>query len=414
MPSISQLIPESSAALLLLLDLVLLALFIALVRWGTRWVFRRLTNRYQLLIEENRLHAVRSTAGRQLLVAAVLLLRTVATLLVAVGVTVAVTYALAQFAWTERFAQMISEYVLAQAHAMGAAIWAYLPNLAVIALVVFLIWQGILLLRSLADALARRAIRVQGFHADWAKPTFDVVAVLLVFFGLVVIFPYLPGGDTPALRGVSIFIGVLVSLGSGSAMGNIVAGLIITYMRPYQVGDRVQIGTANGDVLEKSLLVTRLRTIKNEEIIVPNSTVLGAQVLNYSSQARQHRLILYTTITIGYDTPWQRVHELLIAAALATPNVCPNPRPFVLQTSLNDYHVSYQINAYTEAPQLMQDTYSALHANIQDQFRHAQLEILSPAYLAMRDGSASTALAKDPANAAPPTTGIWPGGLRQG
>lgn len=270
------------------------------------------------------------------------------------------------------------------------AVLDYLPNLFVLLLVCVFTYGLIRLSRSAARAIDEGHLHLAGFHREWAQPTYALLRVLLILFALVVAFPYLPGGESPALKGASLFIGVLVSLGSGSAMGNVISGVILTYMRPFRVGDRVRISDAVGDVLEKSLLVTRIRTIKNVEIIVPNSSILGSQIINYSLEAEDRGLILHTTITIGYDTPWPRVHECLVEAALATPGVLSDPRPFVLQTALNDFHISYEINAYTREPNRMAEILSALHTNIQDSFRRGGLEIMSPTYLSLRDGNRST------------------------
>ncbi|HET9869504.1 MAG TPA: mechanosensitive ion channel family protein, partial [bacterium] len=187
-----------------------------------------------------------------------------------------------------------------------------------------------------------------------------------------------------------VFLGVLLSLGSGSAVANSVAGIILTYMRPFQVGDRVMIGDTMGDVAEKNLLVTRIQTIKNEVVTIPNSMVLGNHMINYSSPATRQGLILHTAVTIGYDVPWRKVHELLTAAALSTPDLLAEPKPFVLQTSLGDYSVAYELNAYTDRPHRMAGIYSDLHQAIQDQFNQAGIEILSPQYAALRDGNRST------------------------
>ncbi len=266
----------------------------------------------------------------------------------------------------------------------------YLPNLLVLVLVALSTYGLIRIAHTLAHAIDSGTVVFRSFHREWAMPTYDLVKVLLLLFAMVVAFPYLPGGESPALKGASIFIGVLVSLGSGSAMGNVVSGVILTYMRPFRVGDRVQIADTTGDVVEKSLLVTRIRTIKNVEVIVPNSAVLGAHILNYSSQAQQHGLILNTTVTLGYDAPWRTVESLLIAAALRTPGIVAEPAPFVLQTSLNDSHISYQLNAHTRDANRMAELYSSLHRNIQDQFNEGGVEIMSPMYLSVRDGNTIT------------------------
>jgi len=207
---------------------------------------------------------------------------------------------------------------------------------------------------------------------------------------VIVAFPYLPGSESPAFKGISVFLGVLLSLGSTSAVAHGVAGTILTYMRAFQVGDFVRIGTDVGEVSEKTLLVTRVRTQKNEVITIPNGTVLGGVVVNYSAEARKRGVIFHTLVTIGYNAPWRQVHELLISAALATEDILHEPSPFVLQTALNDFYVSYELNAFTDRPTNMQNIYSILHQNIQDRFNEAGVEINSPHYASLRDGNETT------------------------
>lgn len=208
---------------------------------------------------------------------------------------------------------------------------------------------------------------------------------------------------------MSIFLGVLISIGSGSSVGNVLAGITLTYMRPYRVGDRVQFGDTIGDVLEKSLLVTRLRTIKNVEVVIPNSTILGGMIQNFSAMARNRGLILHTTATIGYDVPWRQVHELLIRAAQNTEGILLEPVPFVLQTALNDFNISYQLNAFTDRPNEFEFIYSRLHQNIQDSFNKAGVEIMSPNYLALRDGNTVTTPEADrPPHYQPPSFRVNP------
>ncbi|MBK6967285.1 MAG: mechanosensitive ion channel family protein [Bacteroidales bacterium] len=209
---------------------------------------------------------------------------------------------------------------------------------------------------------------------------------------MVLIFPYLPGSGSPAFQGISVFIGVLFSLGSSSAIANMVAGMVITYMRPFKIGDRVKIGEITGDVMEKNMLVTRIRTVKNEDVTVPNSTVLLNSTTNYSTNASTGNsgLIIHTTVTIGYDAPWKEVHKTLIDAALLTDLILKNPQPFVLQTSLDDFYVSYQLNAYTKEANRQAMVYSDLHQNIQDCFNEAGIEIMSPHYRAQREGNMTT------------------------
>jgi small-conductance mechanosensitive channel len=209
---------------------------------------------------------------------------------------------------------------------------------------------------------------------------------------MVLIFPYLPGSGSPAFQGISVFIGILFSLGSSSAIANMVAGMVITYMRPFRIGDRVKIGDITGDIVEKTTLVTRIRTVKNEDVTVPNSAVLSSSTINYSTHASapEYGLIIHTTVTIGYDVPWKEVHQALIEAALRSELILKNPMPFVLQTSLDDFYVSYQVNGYTKEANNLASIYSQLHQNIQDCFNEVGIEIMSPHYRSLRDGNMTT------------------------
>ncbi len=270
------------------------------------------------------------------------------------------------------------------------AVWDYLPNLFTISVIVLVMRYVIRLVKYIFHEIELEKLRISGFHSDWAMPTYSIVKFLLYAFMFVLIFPYLPGSDSNIFKGVSVFIGVLFSLGSSSAIANMVAGLVITYMRPFKIGDRIKIGDVFGDVEEKTLLVTRIKTPKNELITVPNSAVLSGNTINYSSEVSNTGLILHTTVTIGYDVPWKAMHQALIDAALRTEHILQDPKPFVLQTSLEDFYVSYQINAYTREVKKQAVTYSNLHQNIQDVCNERGIEILSPHYRAARDGNMTT------------------------
>src|SRR5262249_7356497 len=230
-------------------------------------------------------------------------------------------------------------------------------------------------------------LRLHGFYPDWGTPTAKLVRLLILAVTAVVVFPYLPGSNSPAFRGISVFLGVLLSLGSTSAVSHGVAGTILTYMRSFSVGDFVRIGDTVGEVVERNLLVTRICTQKQEIVTIPNGSVLGGIVTNYSNEARKNGVIFYTRVSIGYNTPWRKVHELLINAALSTEDILPSPRPFVLESSLDDFYVSYELNAFTANPHNRQAIYSQLHQNIQDHFNAAGIEINSPHYTSLRDGN---------------------------
>ena len=294
------------------------------------------------------------------------------------------------FPWTAPLSRRIVGYVLSPLHAVWLGFTGYLPKVFFILVIVLVTRYLLSLIRLVFQAVKTGALAVEGFHSDWADPTYNIVRFLVLAFAAVVMFPYLPGAGSDAFKGVSLFVGVLFSLGSSGAVGNIVAGVVLTYTRAFQIGDRVRIGETMGDVVERTLLVTRIRTIKNEDITIPNGSVLSSQVINYTSQAASRGLILNTTVTIGYDAPWRQVHELLTGAAKACEGILEDPAPFVFQTSLDDFYVSYQLNAYTDKPAIMARTYSELHQQIQDKFNQAGVEIMSPHYRAARDGNQTT------------------------
>ncbi len=294
------------------------------------------------------------------------------------------------FEFTRTWADTLFGYILEPLKTVFFSFIGFIPNLFFIVVIIFINRYVIKLARLFFDEVARGNISLPGFHRDWADPTFKIVRSLIIVFTLIVVFPYLPGSESEAFKGISIFLGILFSLGSTSVVANVVAGTILTYMYAFKIGDRVKIGDTTGDVIEKTLLVTRIKTIKNIVITIPNSIVMGSHIINYSTSAEKEGLILNTTVTLGYDVPWRKVHETLAAAALATGNIMKEPAPFVLQTSLDDFYVSYELNCYTDAPGAMARTYSELHQNIQDRCNEAKIEILSPHYAAARDGNATT------------------------
>ena len=303
-----------------------------------------------------------------------------------------ISLVLSFFPWTKQISSRLISYFLAAIYKSWLAFADYLPNIFALALIFFITHYSLKFIRYIFTELGNGNISVPGFYNDWAEPTYKLVFLIIVALALVLAFPYLPGFGSPAFQGISVFLGVLFSLGSTAVITNVVAGTILIYTRAFQIGDRIKIGDAIGDIVEKTLLVTRIRTIKNVIITIPNGTVLTSQIINYSSlsQDPNYYLILNTTITLGYDVPWRKVHQVLIDAAIATNNILAEPVPFVFQTSLDDFYVSYELNAYTNKPILMASIYSELHQNIQDKCNEAEIEILSPHYSAVRDGNQTT------------------------
>lgn len=297
------------------------------------------------------------------------------------------TYVLGLFPWTRAVSYAMLGYVVTPVRTVARAFVGYLPNFLFVIFIALIIRGAIRLVKLFFGQVEEGKIVFRNFPAEWADPTYKIVRLLLIAFGLIVAFPYLPASDSAAFTGVSVFAGVLFSLSSSSAISNAIAGVVLTYTGAFRIGDRVKLGDAFGDIIETSMLATRVRTIKNEDITIPNSLVLGGAMTNYTRQAKDLGLILHTSVTIGYDAPWRQIHGLLIDAALATPNILETPRPFVWQTSLNDFYVTYEINAYTANARDMIETYAVLHANIQDKFFAAGVEIMSPHYTSIRDGN---------------------------
>lgn len=308
-------------------------------------------------------------------------------IILAVYFTLPVLFSL--FPKTKDYADVLIGWVLTPAGKAFSGIVDYLPNLFTIIVIYFIFHYAIKGAKYFVDEIQKGNIDIGGFYPDWALPTFNIVKFLLYAFMFVLMFPYFPGSGSPAFQGVSVFIGVLFSLGSSNAIANMVAGLVITYMRPFKIGDRVKIGDVTGDVIEKSMLVTRIRTIKNEDVTVPNANVLSSSTINYTTNTKPDGpgLIVHTTVTIGYDVPWKNMHKALLDAALRTDMIQKEPPPFVLQTSLDDFYVSYQINAYTKESGKQSLIYSQLHQNIQDCCNEAGIEIMSPHYRSQRDGN---------------------------
>jgi small-conductance mechanosensitive channel len=292
--------------------------------------------------------------------------------------------------WT----RWIPQAIIQQAADFSVVIWGafvdLVPNLLSLFLIAFITHYALKFLRFFSNGIKSGKIKISGLHPELIEPTYQLLRFFVVAFALVAAYPYIPGSDSPVFRGLSIFIGFLLSLGATSLVSNIISGIVLTYTRGLRIGDRVQIGDAVGDVVERNLLVTRVRTIKNVVITIPNGKVLNNDIINYSAATTNQGLILNTAVTIGYDVPWRQVHQLLIDAALATPSILKEPKPFVLQTSLDDYYVSYELNAFTKDPSWMAKIYSALHQNIQDKFRQAKVEIMSPSYAAFRNGNQTT------------------------
>ncbi|HIK30728.1 MAG TPA: mechanosensitive ion channel family protein [Oscillatoriales cyanobacterium M59_W2019_021] len=296
------------------------------------------------------------------------------------------------FPWTRPVSNLFWKYLRSAANLAWGEFVKYLPNLFSVALVIIVTSYILRFIKPIFDGLAKGTISLPGFYPDWATPTYRILEIGIIALAAVIIFPYLPGFGSPAFQSVSVFLGVIFSLGSSAALANAVAGIILIYTRAFQIGDRVKVGDTLGDIEEKLLLVTRIRTSYNVIVTIPNASLLSSNIINYSATIRDTGipLILSVSVTLSYQIPWRQVHQILIEAALATPNVLDDPPPFVHQTNLGNSWVTYELKVHTDRPNGMAGLYSGLYQNIQDKFSEAGIEIVAPQYSAVRDGNAST------------------------
>jgi small-conductance mechanosensitive channel len=287
-------------------------------------------------------------------------IKVVLTILLIIGY---VNFVLGIFPLTKPIAKEIFSLVIEPLGVIGGSILASLPNIK-------LFFKG----------LSQATIVLANFDADWSWPTYKIVRFLVIVFAIVIAYPYIPGSESDAFKGISVLLGIMFSIGSSSFISNIVAGYSLTYRRAFKLGDWIKIENDFGEVIDIKPFVTRIRSVKNEEVIIPNSNLINSQVINYSSLSKKRGLILHTTVGIGYETPWRLVEEMLKAAADRTEGFLKEPPPYVLQKSLGDFAVVYEINAFCNDPSLIMKIYTALHQNILDIFNENNIQIMTPAY----------------------------------
>ncbi|MFM7447229.1 MAG: mechanosensitive ion channel family protein [Leptolyngbyaceae cyanobacterium] len=303
-----------------------------------------------------------------------------------------VSFVFGLFPPTRQVSQQIFSHTWGAIEGIWQSFLNYLPNLIRLILIIVLTRFFLRFLKLTFTNLRRRRVRIRGFYPEWAIPTYQLLSFLVIALAIAIAFPYLPGANSPAFQGVSLVFGALLSLGATGAISNIVAGFVLVYTRAFLVGDLIQVGDIIGNVEAKQMLAIRVRTLENILVTIPNSSLLNSNITNYSGFLRDKKtpIIAHTTVTLGYDVPWRQVHETLTSAALATPHILHEPAPYVLQTALNDFYVSYQLRAFTKHPARILVIYSELHQNIQDKCNTAGIEICSPHYGAVRDGNQTT------------------------
>jgi small-conductance mechanosensitive channel len=363
----------------LIATVVLAASVLALLwfwRWMDRFVMRRLAKR----IHSVEIKSFEVMRAEQIATGLRNLLTLIRTTVILAFVLVYAGFVLAQWPWTRGASRNMVDFAIGPLEVIARGIVVNIPSFVFLVVLFFVIRVLLRLVRLFFDAVGRGTVTLAGFESDWAQPTYKMVRLAIVAFGLIVAYPYIPGSESDAFRGITVFIGIVFSLGSSTAIANMIAGYMMTYRRAFKVGDRVQIGDAVGEVVETRLQVTHLRSFKNEELVIPNSQILGSQVMNYSSLARTRGLILHTEVGIGYETPWRQVEAMLLEAADRTTGLGKEPKPFILEKKLGDFAVTYELNAYCHNVPAMMQLYSELHRNILDVFNEYGVQIMTPAY----------------------------------
>jgi small-conductance mechanosensitive channel len=290
------------------------------------------------------------------------------------------SFVIGMYPWTRPFAGSLLAIFFDPLLTMGAGLLGAVPGLVFVAILAIVTSYLLKLTRLYFAGIERGSITLRSFEREWALPTYKIVRLLIILFALVLAYPHIPGSGSEAFKGLTILFGVVFSLGSSSFIANLIAGYSVIYRRAFKVGDRIRVNEIIGDVIEIRLMVTHLRTIKNEEITVPNSLIIGSHVVNYSRLAGSRGLILHTIVGIGYETPWRQVEAMLHLAAERTPGLLKNPPPFVQQKLLGDFAVTYELNVYCDDPHNMERIYTALHQNILDVFNEYDVQIMTPAY----------------------------------
>ena len=359
---------------------LLFAALLAFLGWLRRIVQRVLEARYKHRIRDLKIQSVQFVQHERLWGLVEGTLRTIHLALALVLTYVWASTSLTLLPWTRGIARDLLDLVLDPLRVFGLGIVGFVPNLLFLLVLMFLVRLGLKVLKLLAAGVEQGTVTLSGFEPEWAWPTYRIFRLLILAFAVVVAYPYIPGSSSNAFKGVSLFLGLMISLGSSSVIGNLLAGYSMTYRRAFRVGDRIRVEDVTGDVVETRLLVTHLRTPKNEEVIVPNGLILNGKVINYSSMARKQGLILHATVGIGYETPWRQVEAMLLLAASRTPGLLAEPKPFVNLLALGDFCVTYELNVHTADPHAILATYSALHRGILDVFNEYGVQIMTPAY----------------------------------
>ena len=299
---------------------------------------------------------------------------------------IAVTFILRRFPYTRPWGESMRAFLLSTIAGLALSAVNALPGLFTVLLIVVAARFVSGLLRLYFDAIERGQITSRFIYVETARPSRRLATALLWLLAIVVAYHYMPGSETDAFKGVSVFLGLLVTFGSSGLVNQFMSGFMITYSRALRIGDYVRIGEVEGTVTHLGVLSTKLRTVRQEEVTVPNALVVSQTTIDYSRPGDTEGVLTPTSVTIGYDAPWRQVHAMLLAAAERTPGLRRAPTPFVLQTALDDFYVKYTLLVSLERQDTRGPVLSRLHENIQDQFNEHGVQIMSPHYEGDPDG----------------------------
>ena len=293
------------------------------------------------------------------------------------------TFTLKQFPYTRPWGEHMEGNLFALAGDIALSIVGAIPGLVVVVVIILIARLVVRIVSLFFDRVESGAITLGNLDDDTAVPTRRIFQIVVYAIAIALAFPYLPGADTEAFKGVSVLFGLMVSIGASSLVGQAASGFILMYTRAFRSGEYVRIGDTEGTVVALGPFATRLRTGLGEELLLPNSFALQNTTRNYSRSVSGTGFVVNTSITIGYSTPWRQVHAMLEEAARRTQDIAADPAPFVRQTALSDFYVEYRLIAYApiERPVQRIDMLSQLHGHIQDVFNEHGVQIMSPHYM---------------------------------
>ena len=363
-----------------LVAIVILVVAVIVLLWLIKRIRTAIEKRIQSKISSVENISFKLIRSQQLWKAFYLFFKTIRIIVIILLIAGFLQYVLGQFPWTNKVATYTLGLFVDPIIKLGKGFLGFLPSLAFL-IIIYLVTRYLLkLIKLLFAGIQEGGMQITRFDPEWAMPTYKILRLIVIIFALVLAYPYIPGSNSSAFKGISVFMGVLLSLGSSSFIANIIAGYSMTYRGAFKKGDRIQVGDVVGFVEEQKLMVTRVRTLKNEDVVIPNSTMLSSNIINYSTRAKDIGLILHTTVGIGYETPWRQVDAMLKLAADKTEGLLKQPPPFVIKQSLGDFAVNYEINAYCDDASQIPIYYNTLHQNILDIFNENNVQIMTPAY----------------------------------